>query len=305
MHKVPTLAFFIVWFTHSTGIGQPVDAPFREESISRIADLISKNYVLPDVGKATGDHLKERLKAGAFNDAKQMVQFANAVTRSAQEINHDKHMRVGLIRPDRPDQDRFDESMGFRESVVMEGNVGYIDIRDFVPVSMASKTADSHMKKVAGVDALIIDLRRNGGGDPAMVQYMCSYFFDKRVHLNSIYRRTTGDTTEYWTIPVRGKKMPQVPIYVLTSQFTFSGAEEFAYNMKTQKRATLIGETTGGGANPGDRFDINDKLFIFIPTGRAINPITHTNWEGTGVSADIQVPADQALEKALELARKQ
>ncbi len=136
-----------------------------------------------------------------------------------------------------------------------------------------------------------------------MVQYLCSYFFDQKIHLNSIYSRLNNSTREFWTIDVNGEKRPAIPLFVLTSSRTFSGAEEFSYNMQTQKRATIIGETTGGGANPGGYFPVNNELSIFIPTGKAINPVTNTNWEGVGVKPDIAVPVNDALNKAIELAK--
>jgi hypothetical protein len=137
-----------------------------------------------------------------------------------------------------------------------------------------------------------------------MVQYLCSYFFDKKVHLNSLYFRAGNRTIDFWTLDeVNGQKMPDVPLFVLTSERTFSGAEEFSYNMQTQKRATLIGQTTGGGANPGGTRRINEKLEVFIPTGKAINPITKTNWEGVGVIPEVKTSPDETFSKAHELAK--
>jgi hypothetical protein len=277
---------------------------FKSTSIDRIVELINANYVFEDIAKSTGEHLKTKLMAGTFNDITDAPSFARALTQEVQSINHDKHMRV---RPNsggdggrRPTDDG---RGGFYESKMLDNNVGYIDMRGFLPAFIASKYADEHMRKLATADAIIIDMRKNGGGSPDMVQYFCSYFFDKRVHLNSLYWRKANRTDDFWTMDVNGKKMPNVPLFVLTSSNTFSGGEEFCYNMQTQKRATLIGETTGGGANPGEMFTVNNQLVIFIPTGRAINPITKANWEGTGVVPDIKIPADEALTKAIELAK--
>ncbi|MBL7738862.1 MAG: S41 family peptidase [Chitinophagaceae bacterium] len=192
---------------------------------------------------------------------------------------------------------------GFKEVKILEGNIGYIDLRLFHPATAASSFADEHMKKLVNADVIIIDLRHNGGGAPDMVQYLCSYFFDKKIHLNSLYNRLTNSTREFWTTDVKGKKLPAVPLFILTSKRTFSAGEEFAYNMQTQKRAILIGETTGGGANPGGVFSVNEQLSIFIPTGRAINPVTKTNWEGVGVKPDVEMASEKALEKAIEKAR--
>jgi hypothetical protein len=177
-------------------------------------------------------------------------------------------------------------------------------IRSFANLWAGKAYTDSYMQLVSTSDALIIDLRKNGGGDPAMVQYLCSYFFDKKVHLNSLYYREGDRTQEYWTLDkVDGEKMPDIPLFVLTSEKTFSGAEEFSYNMQTQKRATLVGETTGGGANPVRFLRINEQIEVYMPIGKAINPITKTNWEGVGVIPEIKTAAKDALTKAHELAK--
>ena len=149
-------------------------------------------------------------------------------------------------------------------------------------------------------------MRENGGGTPQMVAYVISYLVSQRTHLNDAFERRTGETEQFWTrddVPgprFGGKK----PIYVLTSSRTFSGAEEFAYDLQSLKRATIVGETTGGGAHMTASGRIGDHLLIRVPVRRAINPITHTNWEGVGVQPDVKVPADQALETARRLIRE-
>ncbi|HZH97943.1 MAG TPA: S41 family peptidase, partial [Fimbriimonadaceae bacterium] len=177
----------------------------------------------------------------------------------------------------------------------------YIEIVGFMDKAVAARSAQAAMEWVADTDALIIDLRRNGGGHPETVQLICSYLFEaeKPVHLNSLYFRRGDRTEEFWSLKdLPGKRYLNKPVYVLTSKRTGSGAEEFSYNLKNLKRATLVGESTWGGANPGGVVRLNDHFSAFIPTGRAINPITKTNWEGTGVQTDIAVPADQALKVA-------
>lgn len=129
-----------------------------------------------------------------------------------------------------------------------------------------------------------------------MIQLISTYFFEEPTLLNTMYWREGDRTDQFWTLPhVPGKRMADTPLFVLTSKGTFSGAEEFAYNMKNLKRATIIGETTGGGAHPGGGMPVNELFGMFVPVGRAINPISKTNWEGVGVEPDINVPADQAL----------
>ena len=160
------------------------------------------------------------------------------------------------------------------------------------------------MNFVANTDALIFDLRQNGGGDPVMVALICSYLFgDKPVHLNDLYWRKGDHTDEFWTKPnVAGKRYGDKDIYILTSSRTFSGAEEFSYNLKNLKRATIVGETTGGGAHPGGTVRLHEHFGVFVPIGRAISPITKTNWEGTGVEPDVKVSKEQALKTAYLMA---
>ncbi len=305
--RTSTTILCILLLNAISGIAQdnPLTREFKMESIEKLSTLIVDNYVFAEVGQATADHIQNELKAGRFDSITSIRSFSKILTSSVQSVNHDKHMRVFPNGAGgRPNLPKPEGVGGFKESKILDGNIGYIDMRLFVDLASGSAAADEHMKKLADTDAIIIDLRKNGGGNPQMVQYLCSYFFDKKVHFNSLYFRPANTTREFWTVDVNGTKMPDVPLFVLTSAYTFSGAEEFSYNMQTQKRATLVGETTGGGANPGGIFVINDKLAAFIPTGKAINPITKTNWEGVGVVPEIKTTADNALEKAVELAKE-
>jgi C-terminal processing protease CtpA/Prc len=136
-----------------------------------------------------------------------------------------------------------------------------------------------------------------------MIALISSYLFDQPTHLNDIFNRKEDSTTQYWTLPfVPGVRLPDIPAFVLTSKNTFSGAEEFSYNLKNLKRATIIGETTGGGAHPVMRRPIDDRFVIGVPFARAINPISKTNWEGTGVEPDVPTKASEALDIAAKLA---
>jgi C-terminal processing protease CtpA/Prc len=155
------------------------------------------------------------------------------------------------------------------------------------------------MNFLADAEAVIIDLRQNGGGDPATIQFISSYFLDEYTHLNSFENRGEDSLQQFWTLPyVPGKSMYETDLYILTSGRTFSAAEEFTYNMKNLKRATLVGETTGGGAHPGGYQIVEHDFLVWIPTGRAVNPITQTNWEGKGIKPHIEVLQDQALKTA-------
>lgn len=291
----------------------------QREVIKKICDLLKTNYVFPDQALKIGNHLNAQIRKGVFNAVKDPENFAKKVTEEMWSIFEDRHLRVRIRPPERVQRQKRDplldgylqysqmkdDNFGFKEVKILDGNVGYLDFRFFGPPGICKDVLASSMAFLENTDAVIIDMRQNGGGSPSMVQLVCSYFFDKKVHLNSLYWRRGDFTQEFWTLDnIDGKKRPDVPLFVLTSKRTFSGAEEFSYNMLTQKRATLIGEVTGGGANPGGGNIINDRFVIFIPTGRAINPITKTNWEGTGVKPDIEIEADKALDKAHEEAKK-
>jgi C-terminal processing protease CtpA/Prc len=160
------------------------------------------------------------------------------------------------------------------------------------------------MDFVQNTDALIFDLRQNGGGDPETVRLLCSYLFDARPrHLNDIYSNKGKDKTEFWTLKtVPGQRYPDREIFILTGPRTASAAEGFSYDLQNLHRATIVGEPTYGGANPGDFSRLNDHFSVFIPTGRAVSPYTKTNWEGIGVRPDIRVKSQDALTTAHRLA---
>jgi len=294
-----------------------LDSEYKSQTVKTLSKMIADHYVLADVGKKTGDHLESLLSKGHFDDLMDNEAFAAALTDAVQSVNHDKHMRIMLNSPFVEEEATFERMIeekihneersrryngGFKKLDVLEGNVGYVDLRGFARFRGNKEVADAYMKLISNTDAVIIDMRYNGGGDPEMVQYLCSYFFDDKRHLNSLYFREGDRTMEFWTKDVDGLKMADVPLYVMTSAKTFSGAEEFSYNMQTQKRATLVGSTTGGGANPGQSRNINDELFVFIPGGMAINPITKTNWEGVGVVPEIQLPSEEAFDTTYQMA---
>jgi C-terminal processing protease CtpA/Prc len=198
-------------------------------------------------------------------------------------------------------------NFGFAKLEHLAGNVGYLDLRGFNEARWAGRTAVAAMNFLAHSDAVIIDLRQNGGGNPSMIQLISSYFFDEPVHLNSFYIRDEDRTKQFWSHAfVDGPRMTDVDLYILTSARTFSAAEEFTYNMKNLERATIVGETTGGGAHPVRMVGFPDlKVRMSLPFGRAVNPITGTNWEGTGIEPHIAVPQAEALDVAhLEALRR-
>jgi len=288
-----------------------IDAKTRAAVIDGAVKALNENYVFPDVAKKMEQAVRERMKRKEYDNITGAENFARMLTAHFQEVSHDKHLRVRYsheIVQDFGQQQASPEqrawasarNFGFEKVERLDGNIGYLELRGFMDAELAGETAAAAMSFIANTDALIIDLRRNGGGQPKMVALLSSYLFDKPTHLNDIYFRSDNRTEEFWTREtVAGKRFGESkPVYVLTSAHTFSGAEEFSYNLQNLKRATIIGETTGGGAHPVRPHRLNDHFLIGVPFARAINPITKTNWEGTGVKPDIATPANQALKVA-------
>ncbi len=294
-----------------------VDPKTQAAIIDSISKALDEVYVFSDVAKKMGDLVRKNYKDGKYQTITDLAEFTEQLTKDLQSISHDKHLRVRTMPPRDPDaqkrpspeeerKQRLEQlrkdNFGFKKVELLPGNIGYIDFRYFADAGFgdAGATAIAAMNFIAYADAIIFDLRQNGGGNPSMIQLISSYLFDESVHLNSFYVRKTDETNQFWTQAyVQGPKMIDIPVYVLTSSFTFSGAEEFTYNLKNMKRGTIIGETTGGGAHPVEgRVFENLNIVMSLPFGRAVNPITKTNWEGTGIEPHIKVPADQALSVA-------
>lgn len=283
--------------------------------IENIVEQFNNNYVFPEVAKEMGEHLYDQLEKEAYTgiDSKEL---AAQLTQDMRSITHDKHIRINCIERDannKPTNSLVDihkrfKNYGFEETKILEGNIGYIDLRLFFPINTdhnAKKVVHKIMNQMASTDALIIDLRKCVGGSPEMISLLVSYLYpeDTIIHLNNFFYRPTNSTFKSYTLKeIDGDRLPDVPVYILTGAKTFSAAEEFCYDLKNLKRATLVGTTTGGGAHTVEPRKINKDFEMSLPTGRAINPITKTNWEGVGVSPHRAVSEEQALTKAHILA---
>ena len=283
----------------------------RDRVIDGILNALDRGYVFPDVAREMRKSITGRRASGEYTSVTNPAELATVLTRHLQDVSKDKHLRVRHGNPPaaspRPQGAQAPGAIGGAE--ILAGNIGYVEVRSFgYPANAIAAAVAKEMSVVADADALIIDIRRNGGGAPEAVALVSSYLFgEEPVHLNSLYFRPDDTTEDFYTFrSVEGKRFgPSKPVYVLTSKATFSAAEEFAYNLQSRKRATIVGETSGGGAHPGGPRQVGEGFSVFVPAGRAINPITKTNWEGVGVIPEVRVPADSALSAALGLARAQ
>jgi len=303
---------------------EPVSA---REAVETTLTLIRAGYVFPDRAEQAAAAIEARLAAGEYDDLDEAA-LAERLTSELDEICADKHLRVAAMpprpqraprpgpdgpRPDRPRRGRGHPGAPRRPDLPghplnygifrverLEGNVGYIDLRAVADPEEAGPAIAATMELVTGTYALIIDLRRNHGGSPHGVVFWCSYLFpDADTHFNDIVRADTGETRQFWSLAwVPGPRYTDRPVYVLTSHETFSGGEDFCYTLQAQGRAQVIGETTGGGAHPTRMIPISETLAVSVPFARSVNPVTGTNWQGTGVVPDTEVPADQAYDVA-------
>jgi hypothetical protein len=293
----------------------------KTQVVDSIALFMTERYVFPEEGKQMGDLVKANLEEGKYDDITDPTAFSRQLTEDLRTVNNDRHIGV-MFLPERiammqaADEDennteledlerRYREfsNYDFKEVKILPGNVGYLKLNSFEDASYAGPTAVSAMNFLANTDALIIDLTDNGGGSPSLIQLITTYFFEEPTHLNSFYYREADQTHQFWTLThVPGDRLPETNIYVLTSSRTFSGAEEFSYNLRNLERAVLVGETTGGGAHPVSAYIINDNFIVRVPFGRAVNPISETNWEGTGVEPHVKTTKDKAFVTAYSLA---
>jgi len=288
----------------------PLDQTAVRKVIGGIAAELREGYVFPYKGAQTADALEKALGANAYAGVTDPAQFALQLTEQLQAITKDSHMRVIFGSPFRNQPPpSAPQDAGF-EVKRLDGNIGYIHLARFVSPEVFKPAADDAMRNLSDTAALIIDMRDNGGGHPASVAYLISFFLEpgKRVHINDLIWRNRGTSTfrteSFWSSPTpvcyRDK-----PVYVLVGPKTYSAGEEFAYDLQVLKRVTVVGEKTRGGANPGGLNELGSSLFVVVPTGRAENPITHGNWGGVGVRPDVQATLGATLKTAVALAKSQ
>jgi len=298
-----------------------LDRNMKARVVDWIALKLNEIYIFPDIAAKCGAVLREKLASGQYDDESDFSAFTRRLTADLFQVARDKHMSVRYAPqpsfreepPDEAEKKRRQEillydwqldNFLFKKVEHLEGNVGYLRFDRFVDARYAGDTAVAAMNFLGHCEALIVDLRSNGGGKGTMVKLLLGYFFEDETNVCDFENRKDGKTYQSWTPAyVPGLRLDKAELYVLTSRRTFSAAEEFAFDLKCLKRATIIGETTGGGGHTVSPHRNEDlKVEISVPNARAFDPVTKTGWEGGGVAPDIYCPADQALDKAYALA---
>jgi len=297
----------------------PIDAAARAAIVDSVTAVIDSVYVLAEPARRIVAGLRSNLAAGRYDEISDPAVFADRLYEDAQAINHDGHFQIAAFPPldpalqaAAPDEDpaearRHERRMratnyGFKKAEIMPGGVGYLRFDNFGSGDDAFAAATAAMNFLANSRAVILDLRMNGGGDAAMIRYLCGYLFAEETHLINWDIRAEKMTVQSRSADyVPGRRIVEQPVYVLVSGNTFSAAEEFTFDLRNLGRATVVGDTTGGGGHTvaSSMFDFREfRIGVRVPYGRAYNPEDNEGWEGKGVVPHIPVPAAEALDAA-------
>jgi DNA-binding MarR family transcriptional regulator len=301
-----------------------IDAAAKAALVNALSDSLINGYIYEQTGRIMADTLRAELRSGVFDGITDGDSLARRLTQTLRRLSDDRHLGVhhgatsqGTRQPARrmvripaadtvplPSGAFASPDHGIARAEVLAGNIGYLDLRGFSGDPDAMLAADSAMSLFATAKALIIDLGRNRGGGAEMVRYLSAYLFDKPTHLVSTFTRGMDAPMERWTAErVTGSRLPNIPVYVLTSGNTISAAESFTFGLRVNNRVTVVGERTAGGGHFGAFVPLTPGFRVFLPRGRTYDPRTNKGWEAEGLKPDVEVPYPQALQTALKLIR--
>ncbi len=299
----------------------PLDGATRATVIDELIKKLNSNYAFPEIAKKMESAIRAHQANKEYDAITNGTEFAKVLTDHLCDVNkHDKHLEVQYFAKGIPydsekppvaeDVRRFRErgrlrNYEFKKVERLDGGIGLLQVDGFYPSEWILETAAGAMAFLANSESIILDLRENGGGASGG-GLLCSYFFNEETHLSDFYNRAENKTRQFWTYPVAGaEKFAGKDLYILTSGRTFSAPEALAHDMKKLKRATIVGETTHGGANPVTIYRLTDHFSAGIPFSRRIDSVTEPEAEGGGVKPDVAVPANQALLTAHLMALKE
>lgn len=264
--------------------------------VAQIADLVRDEYAFPDLAAVAAEGLRRQAGTLVDSGSTDAKAFLARVNGALQALTRDKHLNARIRIP------RFDvptPSLGLHSVTRLEDGLGYLRVDRFFQAEESRAAFDAALDRLAGCRAMVIDLRENRGGGDANA-LLASYFLARRTLLNRLEWRRQ-EPMEAWAGPSTRPAFAEIPLYILVGGTTFSAGEALAYALQQQKRAVIVGETTKGGANPNRFFPLDHGLELSVSVGRTVNPLSGTNWEGTGVKPDVAVPAGEALEAVRRL----
>lgn len=317
------LSIIIAVLVQSTVFAEEFVADEKADIVHQVADLFSEWYLDEEKAKLISLTLKGNYEHGKYESITDRDSLSKVLVDDMQQLTHDKHIQMHFIASTQINgNSTIESSLNFKDSgisrvAVLPGNIGRIKITRFASTKKAKKDVEEAFERFRkkNVNAIIIDLRDCFGGNSDRLNWVLSHFLPTEpVLLSKIYNRKMNIRKDKWSLgeeKLAADKRFTQPLYILTSSDTFSGGEAFAYALKHLKRAKIIGEKTGGGANMVTEItlEVEDEMNnspgsyqLLMPFIQMINPITNTNWEGKGVIPDITVMADDAWEEAYEMA---
>jgi hypothetical protein len=291
------------------------------ELVESFTKILNKNYLFPEKAETIGHYIKKQYRQGAYDQINDPQTFVVQFTKDLYQASRDRHLRIfydpkmikQLEMPPLSEEEMQkvrkkemvvarENNFGFKKLEILPGNIGYVRLDEFYggDIPAAKPTMTNSFQFLKNTQAIVIDLRYNGGGGPMAVSQIQSYFFDKKMHMLNVLEPANNKTYELFADPANADGlMLKMPVYILTSKNTASGAESFTYDLQSVKRATIVGDITAGAANmlPGP-YKLGHGFLAEIPIARPYNLYTKTNWEATGIQPDIAVPAEKALIKA-------
>lgn len=291
----------------------------KEDIIYNVSKVIESKFLYEDYAGKMSVYIKNQFKKGLYDSLSEVNSFCSRITSDLRKVYNDKHLFVfyspeetleikalnnslpknELIRFNKiVFEEESSENFGFKELKILDGNVGYLKLSYFTSPQYFEDKVNLAMSFLSHSDAIIIDLRNNGGGEGSSL--LASYFLPpKETKLGcTICRDTTFNSESKNQINIKGKRFLNEDLFILTNSRTFSAAEDFSYTMKHLKRATIVGEKTKGGAHPVDILILYNDILIQLPICESYNPITKGNWEGIGVIPDISVSSGEAFNVA-------
>lgn len=318
-----TAVFLCSAFTHGAQSSFSLSPAATKVLVDSLAAQIVKHYIFKDTALKMSAVLKKRLKEGCYNRINDPHTLAGMLTEDVATVYRDEHFHVeynpGMINElngniddvpkmveEKLNKER-SKNFGFKKAEILNGNIGYLEVSSFSRLNQYSReTANAALKMLSNTRALIIDLRYGLGGSPEMINYLMGYFLKEKTHTADVFIRSERARIAYWSAPdttIPG--LTDLPLYILTSYRTFSAAEGLSYELQALKRATIVGETTRGGAHTVSYRALSSGFVVDLPFGRVTCPATGSNWEKTGVKPDVTVPATEAPEKAEQMILEQ
>lgn len=306
-----------VWAPMAAAQTHPPLAPAdRAAALERIKAEIASTYVFPERRGVAIDRLTSAAATGRYDTA-DPVAFAERVTEDLTAATHDTHLNLrydpawfdsaSLPAPSGEDVHQIAieaeiaryTNHGLAELRILPGNIRYLRIEGFAWVEDETGPAyDAAMRFLKGGRAIIIDLRGNSGGWIQASKYLISHFLDADT-LIATFLSPNAEPQQYRAADyIPSGRIQGPPIYVLIDGRSRSAAEMVAYTFQQYGLGELVGARTEGAANISDDFAVAPGFRLSVSTGRTIQPISGTDWEGVGVAPTVETDPSQALEIA-------